>query len=187
MTIRRKYFNSMILLSILFLCIFITGCTNQTNNGEENVPGFSKYENTDYNFKINYPDTWTKYENYLPNSIVTFMAQSGGLGVLNGSLTVTVGDSGSMSMDEIKNSHIENVSQIYTDFNLTSENSTTLSGFTAYKLIITYKQGIYSLKQMEIWTIVNTKLYFLTFIVLDENYDNYITTIDQMINSFQII
>ena len=191
---RKEYFSPIIALAILLGCVFISGCTGQTpETGEKHEAGFYTYENTQYGFKINYPDTWTKKENYLADTIVTFMLQTGeiGLSVINGSLSISVTDVGSMSMEMFKEYHIENISQlysqIYTDFNISYMNSTTLAGLSAYKLIYTYMQGVFTIEQTEIWTIKDSKLYLLLYIVIEEYCANYVDIIEQMIDSFEIM
>jgi len=187
--INKGYLSSIILIAILIGCIFISGCTQQTpkKEGEKHEAGFYTYENPQYGISIKYPDTWHKQEELLPNTVVVFAIESGQLKIFNGSLSIAVADVGSMSMEAFKDSHIENISLLYTDINISYVNSTTLAGSSAYKLICTYEQGVYTIKQMETWTIKNNRLYFLAYIIYEQYYDNYIDTIEQMINSFKII
>jgi len=149
--------------------------------------GFTTYENAEYSFKIRYPTTWFKQEELLSNTIVTFAVDPGILESLSGSLSITVADTGSMSIEAIKDSHIENISMLFTDINISYDDSTTLAGESAYELIYTYRQGVSTIKQREIWTIKDDTLYFLTYIVEEKDYDMYVNNIEQMINSFEIL
>jgi len=184
----KVFLSSIFAILTLVGCIFIGGCTEQTSeNGEKDESGYLTYENTQYNLKIKYPDNWMKQENYLPNTVVVFSIEPGMMGVLNCSLSITSADTGALSIDQIKDSHIENLSIFYTNLNISYDNTTTLAGLPAYKLIFTYSQGTYIIKQMEVWTVKNNNLYFLTYISNEDNYENNLQTIEYMINSFEIL
>jgi len=147
---------------------------------------YNTYENTKYGFRINYPASWSEREKMLPNTVVTFLKNTDFMGALGGSVSVTVSNAGGYDIDDFKASHIENISLIYTDFNLTYQGNTTLSGEPGYELICTYNQGVYSIIQKEIWTIKDDTLYFLACLVEKQNYDEFEDDFDQMISSFEI-
>ncbi len=186
--LHKGYFSPIIIILVLLCCILISGCTEQNSEtGEKHEAGYFTYENTQYDFRINYPDSWMKQENYLQNTVVVFSIEPGMTGVLNCSLSITAADTGSQSIDQIKNSHIENISKFYTNLNISYDNTTTLAGLPAYKLIFTHVQGTYIIKQMETWTVKNNNLYFLTYMSNEDNYANHLQTIEYMINSFEIL
>ncbi|MEA3420909.1 MAG: PsbP-related protein [Acidobacteriota bacterium] len=148
--------------------------------------GFFTYENAQYGVRIKYPDNWTKNENYVANSIVTFFPDSND--TLKGRFSVPVLElEESMDMEWFKQAHIENLSLILTDFNITYNASTTLAGFSGYTLIFTFRQGTYTLKQRKIWTIENNTLYLLTYSVDQNLYSDYVSVVEQMVNSFEIL
>lgn len=174
---------------VLLICVGLSGCTEQTSkNGEtteESEGGFFTYENTQYDVRIKYPDTWAKKEDYVANSIVTFFPDPND--AIKGSFTVSVLElEESMDMEWFKQAHIENLSLLLTDINITYNASATLAGFPGHALIFTFRQGIYTFKQKEIWTIQSNKLYLLTYSVDQVKYSEYMDTVEQMINSFEI-
>jgi len=148
---------------------------------------YNTYENAEYGFRISYPAPWSEREGVLPNAVVTFLKDTGPMGVLGGSVSVTVSNAGGYDMDDFKAAHIENISLLYTDFNFTYQGNATLAGEPGYELIYTYSQGVYSIIQREIWTIKNDILYFLVCIVEKQNYNEFEDEFDQMISSFEII
>jgi len=189
--VRRERFRLLLVMAMLLLaCVAISGCMEQTSeNGdttEESEGGFFTYENTQHSVRIKYPDNWTKKENYIANSIVTFFPDPND--TLKGSFSVTVLElEESMNMEWFKQAHIENLSLILTDFNITYNASATLAGFSGYALIFTFRQGIYTFKQREIWAIENNMLYLLTYSVDQNLYSDYVGVVEQMINSFELM
>ena len=110
---RRENFRLLLVTAILLLaCVAISGCMEQTSeNGdttEESEGGFFTYENVQYGVRIKYPDNWTKNENYVANSIVTFFPDPND--TLKGSFSVSVLElEESMGMEWFKQAHIENL------------------------------------------------------------------------------
>jgi len=188
---RRENFRLLLVTAILLLaCAAISGCMEQTSeNGdttEESEGGFFTYENVQYGVRIKYPDNWTKNENYVANSIVTFFPDPND--TLKGSFSVSVLElEESMGMEWFKQAHIENLSLLLTDFNITYNASTTFAGFSGYTLIFTFRQGIYTFKQREIWAIENNMLYLLTYSVDQNFYPDYAGVVEQMVDSFEVL
>ncbi|MGH1396195.1 MAG: protein kinase domain-containing protein [Trichormus sp.] len=68
----------------------------------------------------------------------------------------------------------------------TSQPSTTLSKFPAYKLTYTRQDGECKLQAMEIGTVSNGKAYFITYTAEEKEYNKYLEVVEEMINSFEI-
>ena len=174
----------------ILLSVGFSGCEEKSSeNGDNNEPGFYTYENTEKGISIEYPDTWNKYENpqQAPDVLVLFTSQSEEPTKI-GSLMISVLDlDGYLDMDWFKQAHIENLSILIPDFNIIYEDSATLSGLPAYKIIFTFTQDLYTWRQLEIWTIKDNILYLLIHQADQTYYDTFTDIIDQMIESFKIV
>ena len=182
--VHKGYFSPIIVVLILLGCVFISGCTDQNNE-----TGFYTYENAQRGIIIEYPVTWTKYENppQIPDVLVLFTSQSEEPTKI-GSLMVSVLDlEDYMDMDWFKDAHIENLSKDFTDLNIIFNDSSTLADLQAYKLIFTFTQDVYTWRQLEIWTIKDNTLYLLVHQADQANHNEFTDIIEQMIDSFEIL
>ncbi|MEA2055232.1 MAG: PsbP-related protein, partial [Candidatus Thermoplasmatota archaeon] len=177
-------------IAVLLLVVSLCGCEEKSSeNGDSNEPTFYTYENTEKGISIEYPATWIKQENppQAEEILVLFTSQSGEPTKI-GSLMISVLDlEDHMGMDWFKQAHIENLSILIPDFNIIYEDSSTLSGLPAYKIVFTFTQDLYTWRQLEIWTIKDNTLYLLVHQADQANHNEFIDTIDQMIESFKII
>ena len=92
----------------------------------------------------------------------------------------------SLTMDEFKEAHIENLSAILPDFELVFEKSITLSGLPGYEILFTFTNDIYTWKQLEAWTISENTLYLLVHQADQASYESFTADIEHMIASFSI-
>lgn len=172
---------------VIVLVLFVSGCQESSENENDDEPSFSTYENTEKGFSIEYPTTWNKYENppEVPDVDVLFTSQSNEA-IKTGSLMITVLDNISLTMDEFKEAHIENLSVLIPDFNIVSEKVTTLSDLPGYELLFTFTNDMYTWRQLEVWTISENTLYLLVHQADQAYYENFANDIEHMIGSFQI-
>ena len=174
---------------VMLLSVGFSGCEEKSSgNGDNNEPGFYTYENTEKGISIEYPDTWNKYENppQVPGVLALFSSPSDEP-TKTGNLMISVIVNDSMTMDWFKQAHIENLSILLTDLNIIYEDSATLSGLPAYKIIFTFTQDLYTWRQLEIWIIKDNTLYLLVHQADQANHNEFIDIIDQMIESFKIV
>lgn len=175
---------------VLLLAVSLSGCEEKSSeNGDSNEPSFYTYENTEKGISMEYPATWIKQENppQAEEILVLFTSQSGEPTKI-GSLMISVLDlEDYMDMDWFKQAHIENLSALLTNFTIVYEDSAVLSGLTAYKIVFTFTQYLYTWRQLEIWTIKDNTLYLLVHQADQANHNEFINIIDQMIESFKVI
>ena len=178
-----------VVIMLVLLSVGFSGCEEKSSeNGDNNEPDFYTYENTEKGISIEYPDTWNKYENppQVPDVLALFSSPSAEP-TKTGNLMISVLIIDSMTMDLFKQVHIENLSILLTDLNIIYEDSATLSGLPAYKIIFTFTQDMYTWRQLEIWTIKDNTLYLLMHQSDQANHNEFTDIIDQMIESFKII
>jgi len=178
-----------VVIMLVLLAVGFSGCEEKSSeNGNNNEPDFYTYENTEKGVSIEYPDTWNKYENppQVPDVLALFSSPSAEP-TKTGNLMISVLIIDSMTMDLFKQAHIENLSVLLTDLNIIYEDSATLSGLPAYKIIFTFTQDLYTWRQLEIWTIKDNTLYLLVHQSDQANHNEFTDIIDQMIESFKIV
>lgn len=170
---------------IIVLVLLLSGCQESTE--DNNTSGFSAYENTEKGFSIEYPTTWNMYENPTQApGVDTLFSSPSNEPTKTGNLMVSVMGDVSMTMDEFKEAHIENLSVLLSDFSITSQNATTLSDLPGYELVFTFTSEGYTWRQLETWTISDNTLYLLVHQADQANYETFVDDIQHMINSFSI-
>jgi hypothetical protein len=147
------------------------------------------YENANYGFSINYPSDWTKQER-TPNGTgyqvaVLFLLPTNNV---SENLNIVVDDSlePSTTLKEQTQANIEQLQQDHPDFKLLESGNTTLAGNPAYKIVYTATVNQKYVKAMQVWTLSNGTYYMITYKTSPSNYDKYIGTAQQMMNSFEL-
>jgi hypothetical protein len=189
--------NKTILLSLLLLIVVISGVTVLASMKltalaqQTTATNLLTYQNSTFGIKIQYPSGWDKQENGTKQDtetdVVIFYPPASNS---NASLD--------LSMDDISDEKGISVAQYANDGlgdlkhslqNLKSIGLTTnniLAGLPAYKSLYTYVDGKTTFKDMEIGAIKGDKAYILTYEGGADEFDKYLPTVQQMINSFQI-
>lgn len=72
------------------------------------------------------------------------------------------------------------------DLNLISSENTTLGGIDAYKIVYTGTLQQVNFKFMQIWSVVDGKMYLITFTSTVSDYSNYLATAEDIINTFEL-
>jgi serine/threonine-protein kinase len=173
--------------------ISVTGCTmNVTTNSNPKSTtsgNITTYENANYGFSINYPSDWTKQE-HIPNGtgshvVVLFVLPTNNV---SENLNVVVDESiePSTTLKEQTQANLEQLQQDHPDFKLLESGNTTLAGNPAYKIVYTASANQKFIKAMQVWTLSNGSYYLITYKTGPSNYDKYVETAQQMINSFEL-
>ena len=172
---------------MLLFAVCLCGCQESTENQNDRNPEYYLYEDTEQGFSIEYPTIWNTYKNpsQVPGVNVLFTSQSNEP-TKTGNLMVSVLDNVSLTMAEFKEAHVENLSLLLPDFELVSENSTTLSGLPGYTIVFTFTNDRYTWRQLEVWTISENILYLLVHQADQAYYENFTDDIQHMIESFSI-
>jgi hypothetical protein len=95
-----------------------------------------------------------------------------------------------MTLKEYVTSLVSNYNKTLTDFKVIESNTNiTLAGANnnpAYGLIYTDREDNTNYKTMEIGTIIGDRIYTIEYLAEENQYSNYLPTIQMMINSLQI-
>jgi hypothetical protein len=166
-----------------------TGPATNSTTGPATGVKFQPYENSTYGIKIQYPSNWIKQENHNLTSagrIVKFNSQ----GAHSATFNIIGGNRlpSNMSLEQFSVTSINNLRQSFPHFNLLESNSTTLGGFPAHRVIYTAEvaPGI-RIKSMQVWTVKDSRDFIITYLSLPNDFPNYFSTIQHMIESFAFI
>lgn len=179
----KGHIGLIVVVVIITGCIFISGCLDLMD-GEDQETVFITYENNKY-IVIKYPDTWARVENPSEEVVVKFMPDENN--VLKGLFNVSILVGDFLDMDSFKKTHIDTLYKMFTDFNISYENSTTLAGREAYALLFTYSDSGHTFKRLDTWTVNNGRVFLLTYQVGITYYGEYINIVEKMIEYFEIL
>jgi len=176
--------------------------SNKTSKTIDNgtTMGFQTYQNNIFGIKIRYPDGWSvrsyPYNNGSNNTVVGFYSPSktasqlGNISGVSGHfvpyLDIFAFDSKNMSLDKIIKGRINRI-QNTSDFVLDSKPFTLKGNHSAYMLVYsTITGGDEFFKKMQVYTIFGNKVYLITFTAQEALFSNYLPTVWNMVDSFEI-
>ena len=160
------------------------------------------YENPTFGIKIKYPDNWSlrtySYNLALNNTVAGFYSPSkkaselGNVSGVSGHfvpyLDIFVFSSKNMSLDKIIDSRIDRI-QNSTYFLISESKPFTLKGNqSAYTITYSINSGKDEIfKKMQVYTIYGNKVYLITFTSQEALFAQYRSTIQEMVNSFELL
>ena len=176
--------------------------SNETSKTIDNgtTMGFQTYQNNIFGIKIRYPDGWSvrsyPHNNASNNTVVGFYSPSktasqlGNISGVSGHfvpyLDIFAFDSKNMSLDKIINGRINRI-QNTSDFVLDSKPFTLKGNRSAHMLVYsTITGGDEFFKKMQVYTIIGNKVYLITFTAQEALFSNYLPTVWNMVDSFEI-
>lgn len=187
-------------LLLLFDLLFFSPIEKTSMGQMQNilVNKFLTYEDTPYGFKIEYPADWEKVQ-FSPgitqgpdNMVVNFLSPLRGpsqtfreyLLIEAANVTSVVSNLSTFSKQELSF-----LAQSFPHFTPVLVNSSSsLAGHNAYTVVFTYSDPIVgTAKAMEIWAIIGSKGYILSYHADSSDYTSYLPSIENMIHSFGII
>ena len=209
---KKTKFYIGILILLVVAVIVISGCTKETTKPKETVSPptpetketaptqpsetpatettkFLTYDSSAYGIRIEYPSDWTKNEQVM-GTVATFLSpQESASDIFKENVNVIVQDLSTqpMTLEEYTELSVGQVEQFITDANILDSSVTTLDGTSAHKVVYTGKQGQYSLKWMQVWTIKDNTAYVLSYTAEANKYNDFLDTAQEMVDSFEII
>lgn len=157
---------------------------------------FKRYENPTYEINIQYPSNWRVdegdvYADDYVTDIVSFIAPvRSNTEAYAPSLSISI-DNPPPNLNENLNEYLTRItseySDTYEDFKvIESDTNSILSGKPAYKIVFTDEEDGIDYKSMEIGTIIGDKVYFVTYYAEEEQYSDYLPTVQEMISSVKM-
>jgi eukaryotic-like serine/threonine-protein kinase len=198
-------------MTIITVSMLLVALPNPTNiiihrqrqalaQANDNNNSFRTYENPTSGIHIQYPSNWTIYvgdgfsddDDDATVDIVSFFGPVR-------SDTKAYAQSLSISIDNPPSDLNLNLSEYFSrltndykarleDFKVieSNTNSSILAGKPAYKLVYSDEEDEIHYKTLDIGTIIGDKVYSIRYIAKEEQYSEYLPTIQKMINSFKI-
>ncbi len=168
--------------------------TTTTTPPSSETANFLIYENRTAGIKIQYPSNWQINEYaYLIDPIVANIV--GFHGPLSLESTNTFREYFGISIVNLPenvtlDSYYRYLSRSWNTIpgvNIIESDTITLAGNPAYRTVSTWRDEIQQLKNQIIVMVNNGKSYMLTYGANEEDYESYLSTIQKMINSFELI
>ena len=184
-----------VLLLVLSAAIITIGMN--ISNIDAQKSDFKKYENTDYNIKIDYPSKWKKSENNLAqNQIVIFSApeveekESSVLSFILIPAKVTLASqqtpATNMTLENFTNYFIDSGYSSPTQYKIINTSKTTLAGNEAVELLMYEYVGDQTSKVKRVISLFgNDTAYMIKYAAEPGKFSKYLPIAQQMIDSFQ--
>ena len=179
MTIKGKVLlASLLILSILSSLSYVT--MRQTTIAQTDQTNFTTYENPTFGIRIQYPSDWGRLDlSFLEASAdIDFYPLDDTSGAKDVRIQVKTLPSQNMTLEQYTNTQIESI-----EGQILESNATTLAGMEAHQLIFTN----IGLKTMQVWTLQDDKVYTITYVAEEEDFENDLQVARRMIESFGII
>lgn len=169
---------SLLILSILSSLSYVT--SRQTTTAQTDQTNFTTYENPTFGIRIQYPSDWGRLDlSFLGASAdIDFYPLDDTSSAKNVRIQVKTLPLQNMTLEQYTNTQIQSIED-----QILESNATTLAGMKAYQLIFTN----IGLKTMQIWTLKDDKVYTITYVAEEEDFENDLQVARRMIGSFGII
>jgi eukaryotic-like serine/threonine-protein kinase len=154
------------------------------------APSFLTYDNPTHGIKMQYPADWTVSTNGLQSysDIVGFFSPLQNLtDVLPAQVALSVMSySANVSLDEYTNMTLTEIEQQGLEVN--ESNGFTLAGNPGYRIIFSPPPQTVpvSLSVMQVWTVINDKVYLLAYTAEGSEFQNNLSLVQQMLDSLQV-
>jgi hypothetical protein len=178
------------------LTVFRDGQVKEINLPINARFNFSTYENPNYKIRIEYPLDWEKVEdddtaNDRTTDIVTFyspLESDSDTHLENLWISIDNLDQQNITLEEYIDETIDTYRKYAKDFSLVElDSNTTFAGNSpAYKLVYTSTEEDDVIKTMEIGTMIDNKVYYISYLAEAKKYSEYLPMIQRMIDSFKI-
>jgi len=171
---------------VIILIIGLCGCNEEKDQTEDPLKNL-EYINDEYNFGINPPENWTINQDNVESFVVLFIGPTEKNYQVNLGISIPETLASDETLDNVVDEINENYPIIFTE-NLTwhSKGSKNINGLDAYEIVFSYNYSIYHIKQKQVLILKNNIVYTFTYSALTGTYNNYISSIDETINSFTV-
>ena len=152
----------------------------QTTIAQTDQTNFTTYENPTFGIRIQYPSDWGRLDlSFLEASAdIDFYPLDDTSGAKDVRIQVKTLPSQNMTLEQYTNTQVESI-----EGQILESNATTLAGMEAHQVIFTN----IGLKTMQVWTLQDDKVYTITYIAEEEDFENDLQVARRMIESFGII
>lgn len=186
----------LIVFSILITSIFIQQNIvyalngNATTNTNIENTGFLVYQNDKAGIQVQYPPGWHVREitGQPTDNVTDIVSFSPANTASSGEVQVSIDNSGdNQSLASYLSDVIASGQQDYRNFNVISANTIgTLSNNPAYSLSTSYVDAGTNYQTLDTGTMINNKVYFITYDIETTNYNTFLPYVHKIIDSFKV-
>ncbi|GKS62287.1 hypothetical protein YTPLAS21_17450 [Candidatus Nitrosocosmicus sp.] len=162
--------------------------SNQTSNVSPFLSETSIYENPISNFALQYPSNWTIDERGSPPSSILLASPKKSItdqAPETIAVTTEVVTAGT-NLEEYSNSAVQVLRTLFPNMIMVNSSTDTLAGHPANVIEYTYSQNERTLKNIQIWSMVNDVVYVITYGALLDEFDSSLDVFNKVVDSFSI-
>jgi PsbP-like protein len=195
----RYYINDLALLLVLISSLFFFDIewVNATPKDANSKSQFLTYNDPGYDIEIQYPYNWTidKRQNSPYIDITKIVGFTKDPNALSGDFLISIHNltnkymNGTIGLAELLNRTVEYYKGYYQDFNLIEiDQNDRLNSppNSAYRLVWIDKEGEYTIKTMQMGTIIGNQAYLIRYYAELGEYSDNLQLIERMIDSLKI-
>lgn len=142
------------------------------------------YGNTQYGFSITAPTGWTTNEGVSGTAVIFYgptMTETGTDVNINVAVSTTA-----QTLSEAISSLKADYPNEFPNFSLVSESSRNIGGLNSYELVYSFTDAGNTYKQKQVVFVENGQGFIITCTAIPSNYDTYLPTFDQSIQTFRL-
>jgi hypothetical protein len=166
-----------LIVSVFLLILGLSGCTQIEIDRE--------YINIEYGFALDPPEGWSTAENVTEEVVACYSPPLRNDICLNISkpLRLDIGLALSVFADDIE----EQYPEIVNNFTVVYRDWRNIEGLTAYEIVYTYNEDDISMKAKQVAVSKSRTVFLISYIATNESYDEFISPVNQSIDSFKIV
>lgn len=175
--------EKVLLVGLLFLVILLSSGSVvgiRTIIAQTGQADFRTYENPEFGIRVQYPSDWGRLDlSFLGTSAdIDFYPLNDTSGAKAVRIQVEQLLSQNMTLDQYTDTQINS-----TEGQILESNVTTLGNLPAHEIVFTDV----GLKTLQVWTLKDDKVYAITYVAEEEDYENGLQIAQRIIESFGII
>jgi hypothetical protein len=176
--------STILITTFIIVPILLSGfvLNQQIILAQTNEINFVTYSNPTFGIRTQYPSDWGRLDlSFLLNDSadIDFYPLDDTSGAKGVKIQVeTLLSSQNITLDEYTDGKIDSI-----EGQILESNSTTLADLPAHEIVLNYL----GLKTMEVWSIDDDKVYTVTYVAEEEDYQNDLQVAQRMIDTFEII
>lgn len=162
-----------------------------------NVTNLRTYANTAFGISMQYPFVWGAVElesspldRFPGSSVASFIAPlENATDTFREKALLSIqdfGSAGNMTLAKYTNGSLDAYRNIPDSVTVLGSNATDLAGLPAHRIVFTEEIQNQQFKKAQAWTVKDNKAYVITFSAEATKYDDYLPSIETMINSLKI-
>lgn len=169
----------LVLVSIMLLSV---ACVKETIKPTKPETRLTNYNAAD--FSIGYPSDWV-IKTQGPIAIFVSSKEGNTDDFLENLNVIVAAVEQPVTLDEYANAGVDQLKDMFTEFNMLSKDKTTLSGSPAIRLVYEASKDGQSNKFMQVVSKSDDKFFILTYTGSLKGYDTHLSTAQEMIASFK--